>query len=371
MIFLEIDPNRPLDFQAASERAVRAFNRGVDRIGMISADSRKVRRDSMDMAYADLDRAFVGHANKLRADAASVTQGLWQPNDLTVRAKEIFAEPEPDMVMSSFPIQSEGQVGMNDMELLREFYGGRASLYAAGNGKTAGTASVGRSALRVPILCLLIRVQMDFLDKARERATGRDIMGAKMTAAKRALSQAMNELFLNGDAATGCPGLLANNPYIPALLSATSISSASTAATIIQAIGSLIDNVRIDSRGAYKPDTVFMAGGIMDYLSRTLVDTGSGRSIMDFLEEQYKRKGIEFKLLDALNSRGPTAASEPILVTRIKDRVGASVKLEVTMQPTPIASVSDGLLDEVYVAACVGGAHPRFPSANAVGNFDT
>lgn len=371
MLFVEVNPSNGAK-SAATEDAVRTFNRGIQRANMLHNGA--IRKDAMDRILADLGANLDSHAKRqIRSDAASPGLGYWQPNDLTVRAREVFAEPEPDMVMSYVPIQREGQVGMNDVELLREFYGGRAHVYQGGNGATIPTASVARSPLRVPLICFMVKVQMDFLDRERERATGRDIFGAKLTAAKRALSQALNEAFLTGDAASGLPGMLANNPYIPQLKSSVGISSASTAAQIIAAVGSLIDNVRTDSRGAYRPDTCLMAGSIMDYMSRTLVDTGSGMSIMDFLEKSYSREGrrVTFRAVDALNGRGVSGATEPIFVGRLADSAGASVKLELTMEPTPIASVSDGLVNEVYVAAVCGGAHPRYPTANAVGNYDT
>lgn len=372
MQYLLVDSDRPLDWVGADDKAVRGFTRAMARLGSraIDPNANKVRTDAFDAAMGDF-QAQISHTH--RTDAASAGQGLWAPMDLVARAKEIFAEPEPDMIMSHVPVQRNGDMGLETVELVRESYSGQGVVYASGNGRDARTASVSRTRTFIPLLTLLVRVEDNWLDKQRARATGRDTMTGKMRGAKRALNQAANELFLVGDNALGLPGLLANNIYIPRLLSATSVSSASTAAAIVNALCSQIDAVRRDSRGGYIPDTAFLGGGIMDYISTTLVDTGSGRSILEFIEAAMQKKypGFKIKLVDALNARGPAAASEVTLVGRFQDRANMSAALEVTMEPVPIANVVDGLVEEIYMAMVVGGAHPRHPAANSVGFYDT
>lgn len=371
MQFIEVNPNSPLDWTGATPEAVKAFGRGIGRAKLIEGGGAvgRARTDSVEAGLADIESLL---GAKRRNDAATAGQGLWQPQDLTVRAKEIFAEPETDLIMSHLPAQRMGEVGMNDVELLREFYGGQAIVYAAGNGREARSASVSRSPMRVPLVCLLARVEMSWLDKARDRATMRDTAGSKLIAARRGLLQAANELFLNGDGQLGLPGLLANNPYMPTMLSSVSISGASTADQIVTAIGSQIDNVRVDSRGAYQPDTAILGGRIMDYIGKALRSTGASASILAALKETYAEKypGFTFRMADALNSRGPAAASEPLVVGRFKGS-NPSAALEITMEPTPVASGSDGMLDEIWIAMVIGGVHPRHPGANAVGFYDT
>lgn len=224
--------------------------------------------------------------NQFRADSGfSAGLGMFNPRDLTHRMRRVLEEKlRPLSADRIFPIDREVPPGALNYEQSRIYGSGQAQVYRGGLGEDVGTVSLGQTSFTQPIVWLISRFQVDFLEALRANQTGIDTQARKMARARRVMAEKRNLWAWEGGQSYGLYGML-NHPYIDTAVSQVAYNGDSAPDDIIDDFNFWASYSHRESGTASRPDTVVMAPDTYTYLATTPRSATSDTTILEFLQK--------------------------------------------------------------------------------------
>lgn len=230
-------------------------------------------------------RVTLDEARAIRGDAFSPSLGMFNPRQLTQTLEGYLTERLPELSSERiFPLNSTVDPGAIQYEQYRTYGTGEAVVYRGGMGDDVPAVSIGMASLTQPIVWLVSRMQIDFLEGLRSNFAGFDTHARKMFYARRVIAEKSNVWCWEGSTANNLFGFL-NHPYIDTAVSTVPYNEDSATDDILADFNYWAQRNYIDSSGTYKPDTVIFALETWNYLSSTFRSADNNLTLMEALQK--------------------------------------------------------------------------------------
>lgn len=221
---------------------------------------------------------------KQRLDAANPQLGAFTERELNHVLTEVLKEPKPPLEgFALFPIDRDIPDGAESYTQKVVYESGRAKPISGAN-PTQDLPTSGVASEEFVMRCRSYGVSAEWgLDElAASQFAGRPIDRDKMSAAMTAIETSIHDQLWDGD--DDIYGLF-NTPYLPRMVTATTLTSASTAADIIDlfaAIGSTIKG-RMNGQELQKALTILVSDDAYGYLAATPRTSTSDKTLLGFI----------------------------------------------------------------------------------------
>ena len=287
-------------------------------------------------------------ARRLDSGAAAGLGGA-EPRDLTFRFPDLLEEKLPPLQsFEYFTLDNTVPPGAIEFEIYRSYTSGEARIYLGGG--DVPEVSLAQATLRRSSRFLVTSYNHSFIDRLRDNFRGYSTERMKAKAARDVLLRKADDLFWNGSSNFDLWGVL-NYPFLDKGVSATAISSASTAAAIIEAISVAANYAHVESKQAFESNACVMSVAVYRYLSTTLAGSGdNSTTILEFLQKANPHI-TSWRRSYRLDGTGPSNY-HGVLFYR-DDEMG--INPIITMDPTPLPIQSFGISDKTYMVMGIGG----------------
>ena len=284
-----------------------------------------------------------------RDTGASAGLGGSEPRDFTFRFPDILDEKLPALQsFEYFAIDNTVPPGAIEFELYRSYTSGEARIYLGGG--DVPEVSLGQAALRRSTRFLVTSYNHTFIDRLRDNYRGYSTERMKAKAARDVLLRKADELFWNGSDDFDLWGVL-NYPFLDIGVSATPISSASSAAAIIESVSEAANYAHTESKQTFESTACIMSSKIHRYLATTLAGAGdNSTTLLEFIQKANPHI-TAWRRSYRLDGTGPSSY-HGILFYRDDDM---GINPIITMDPTPLPPQTFGLADKTYMIMGVGG----------------
>lgn len=310
----------------------------------------------------------IGEAKRMaRADSGfSAGLGVGNPRDLTHRMRRVLEEKlTPLSADRYFPIDREVPPDALNYEQSRIYGAGEAEIYRGGLGEDVGTVSLGQTFFTQPVIFIISRFQVDFLEALRSGRLGIDTQARKMMRARRVMAEKRNLWAWEGNTSVKLYGMF-NHPYIDTAVSQVPYNSDSAADDIIDDFNFWASYSFRASNTVSQPDTVIFAADTYTYLATTPRTATTDTTILEFLQKanpdiKHWEKAPECK--DAL----ATDVHAMVFMHRGNGGVyDASCSMVDTMGATLLAPNRQALGSDFYMVQGFGGLNHTDPDKEIV-----
>lgn len=327
-----------------------------------------------EMSLRALNRHFDGAIAGARADAAALREdafdpgmGMFNPQDLTHRFRNVMEERHQPLVSQVvFPVNTEVPPGALGYTQYRAYSTGEAVVYRGGSGADIPEVGIGQASFTHPCVYLVSKASINWLENLRGNMAGLNTQERKMRAARLVIDQLEDNWTFNGSTEHGLFGLL-NHPYVDTALSDVAYTDASTAADIASDFGYWANYASNVSGSAYKPNTLLIAPKLLTALSNRQYGTtagGASGNVMDWLLKANKHI-TKVEECPKLNDAGGSGIHAMAFV-RSGGPADTSCEIIKPMMPTLLPPEARALVTELFLVSGFGGLNQREAGDNLI-----
>lgn len=239
------------------------------------------RRDSIGRAYG----AAIADSGR-RADAFG-GDGFHFARELEHVYGQVLEEKKPVLnAMALFPMDRSVPVGARTHTVRRESIEGEAVIYKAGSGDDTPTVSVSRAEEEFPVRHIVTGFEINMFDEQSSQFANTGLFGRKLAATRKVIERKLNDLYWNGDAASGLRGIL-DYPWLAKMVSALTYDGSSTATQYLDDLSSAANFAAENSSDVFFPNVLATTSRIKNQLQKMNMGNGTDSSVLEyFLKNQ-------------------------------------------------------------------------------------
>ena len=369
--FLLVEGNghvRPIDGGQLSGRLAMLAHltqQKLDSVGNKRRNTHKVALRLLEQHFDEAMSTVKAHADAIRTDDFDPTLGMFSPRDLTHRFARVLEEKMPPLNSQRvFPINTEPPPGTLRYEQFRTYSTGEAIVYRGGSGRDIPEVAIGQASFSAPIVYLVSKASIDWLENLRSNMTGLDTQTRKMRAARRAIDELENHWAYNGSVAHGLFGLL-NHPFVDTAVSLVEYVDATDADDIASDFSFWANYAENESGSTFQPDTLQIAPKLFNYLSTRRYGDNADKSLLQWLLDANPHITRVEKVRELNDVLGD--GQHAIAFTR--NGVGAadaSAEIVKSLTPTLLPTETRALSSDMFLVSGFGGLNQREAGDNLI-----
>lgn len=324
---------------------------------------------SMTMLERHFDSAVqsaLREAQSVRGDSGfSAGMGMFNPRDLTYRFRQVMEERTPPLSAKRiFQVNTEVPPGALDYEQTRVYTTGEAVVYRGGSGADIPEIGIGQAWTKAPVVYLVSKASINWLEQLRVNMTGLDTQARKMRGARLVIEELENRWAFNGAPEHGVFGLL-NHPYVDTGLSDVAWIDGTDPDDIAADFAYWANYTRNVSRSAFQVDTWIIGNKLESFLRNKKYSTDASKSLMDWmLQANPHIKTVE--VVPEMDDAGGEGIHAMAFVRRGESPADRSVELVKPMMPTVLPPEAGSLATQLFMVSGYGGLNHREVGDNLV-----
>lgn len=332
----------------------------------------RARWDTHVQSLRILQRHFDAAFSTVRADVAALRSdafdpglGMFNPRDLTHRFKQILEEKMPPLSSQKvFPINTEVPPGALRYEQYRAYGTGHPVVYRGGSGDDVPAVGIGQATFSAPVVYLISKAEINWLEQLRANMTGMDTQARKMRVARRVIDELENKWVYEGSEAYNIFGLL-NHPYITTALSTVGWGASTSADDIAADFGVWANYAENESQSTFQPDTLQLAPKLHNQLANRRYGDNADKSLLDWMLGANPHITRVEKVRE-LNDAGGTDIHAMAFTRNGAGGADASAEIIKTMTPTLLPPELRSLTSEFFLVSGFGGLNQREAGDNLI-----
>ena len=287
-----------------------------------------------------------GHVSRM-ADAAPVQAGL----------AHLIA-------VCSQRTDSTGRLRWDTHVQYRTYSTGNAVVYRGGSGADVPEVGIGQATFSAPVIYLISKATINWLESLRANMTGLDTQSRKMRAARRVIDELENKWVYNGSEDYNIFGLL-NHPYVTTALSSVNWSDATAADDIAADFGFWANFAENESQSTFQPDTLQIAPKLHNQLANRRYGDNADKSLLDWMLGANKHL-TRIEKVRELNDAGGTDIHAMAFTRNGIGAADASAEIIKTLTPTLLPPEQRALTSEMFLVSGFGGLNQREAGDNLI-----
>lgn len=298
------------------------------------------------------------YAEAMRGDSGFAgNMGMLNPRDLTHRFREVLTEAMPPLNMALFPVNTEPPPGTLHYEQYRAYSTGEAVVYKGGSGADIPEVGIGQATLTSPIVYLVSKATINWLETLSTNLVGLDVQARKMQGMQRVIAELENKWTFEGAPAHGLYGLL-NHPYVDTALSGVAWVNGTDGDDIAEDFGRWANYAENESGSTFQPNTLLIAPKLANWLRNRKYADDASKSLMDWMLGANPHI-TRVETVRELNDAGGQGIHAMFFGRLGDSRANSSMEIVRSMTPTLLPPDARTLTTELFMASGFGGLNQR------------
>lgn len=343
---------------ARSSSRIDGKGRRVDNLHSLSLEL-------MEQNFRRVDADLRADSTVARNDDFAAGLGMFNPRDLTYKFKQAMEERLPPLnSLECFPVDTQVPPGALTYEQSRVYTTGQAVVYRGGTGADVPAVGLGTAAMQAPVVYLVSKVEINWLEQLRIGMTGIDTRSRKILGARRVIAELENKWAFQGAEAHGLYGLL-NHPYMDTVTSTVVYGASGSSDDIAADFATWANYADNESGSTFRPNCLMIAPKLANYLRNRKYADDASKSLMDWMLAANPHI-TSVKLVRELNDAGG-AGIHAMSFSRIgTSPTDSSLSLVKPMMATMLPPETRSLGTTMYMVSAFGGLNQTEAGDNLV-----